>query len=249
MKYICIIRKNKVNIDNIDVLFFGAHPDDVELNCGGTVLSLVHSGKSAGIVDLTRGELSSRGNPVSRKKETDAASALMRLSFRENLGIDDANIEINIINRNKIITVLRQMKPEIIFAPYPHDRHPDHINAGNLIRESFFYSGLEKIKTGSLKGYRPAKIYYYRNAYDIPVSFIYDISSEFKNKLEVLKCYGSQFYKPGSEGPETFISTKLFDREIEARARHFGFKIGVEFGEPYFSNENIKINDNTLFQI
>ncbi|MEP7145622.1 MAG: bacillithiol biosynthesis deacetylase BshB1 [bacterium] len=242
------ISKTKLNIKKLDVLFFGSHPDDVELNCGGMVLSLTGSGRRVGIADLTRGELSTRGDPASRKKETDKASQLLRLSYRENLKIQDGNIEINQINRDKVISVIRKSRPEIIFAPYPHDRHPDHINAGNLIRESFFYSGLEKIKTAHVH-YRPAKIYYYRNAYDIPVSFIYNVSKEFLKKLEVLKCYSSQFYGSDRDEPETFISTKLFDREIESRARHFGFKIGVEFGEPYYSDEEIKVDEKTLFTI
>jgi len=161
----------------------------------------------------------------------------------------DGNIGVNIINRLKIIRVIRKYRPAIIFAPYPFDRHPDHINAGDLIRESFFYSGLAKIITGDLKAFRPANIYYYRNALDIPVSFIYDVSKTFKKKLEVLKCFGSQFYNLNSKEPQTFISTKLFDKEIETRARHFEFKIGVEFGEPYFSNDALKVNNETLFNI
>ena len=173
----------------------------------------------------------------------------MNISFRENLGIRDGNIEVNDLNRLKVITVLRKYRPSIIFAPYPADRHPDHINAGNLIRESFFYSGLSKIITGELKAFRPGNIYYYRNALDIPVSFIYDVSQTFMKKLEVLKCFGSQFYNESSKEPLTYISTRLFDKEIESRARHFGFKIGVEFGEPYFSYEALKINSENLFSI
>jgi len=161
----------------------------------------------------------------------------------------DGNIEVNNINRLKIIQVIRKYRPAVIFAPYPFDRHPDHINAGNLIRESFFYSGLSKIITGDLKAFRPDNIYYYKNALDIPVSFIFDVSITFKKKLEVLKCFGSQFYNEKSKEPQTYISTSLFEKEIESRARHFGFKIGVEFGEPYFSNEALKVNSENLFSI
>ncbi|MBK8553088.1 MAG: bacillithiol biosynthesis deacetylase BshB1 [Ignavibacteria bacterium] len=233
----------------LDVIIFAAHPDDAEINCGGTILSLTAVGKNVGIVDLTLGELSTRGNLKLRKKETDTASELLKLSFRTNLKISDGNIEINKINKEKIIRVIREYRPKIVFAPYPHDRHPDHINASNLIRESFFYSGLSKIKTGNLESYRPKNIYYYRNAVDIPISFIFDISKTFQKKLEVLKCYRSQFYNSDSKEPQTFISSKLFDNEVEARARHFGFKIGVEFGEPYYSHNAIKVNDESLFKI
>ncbi|MDQ3022073.1 MAG: bacillithiol biosynthesis deacetylase BshB1 [Bacteroidota bacterium] len=233
----------------LDTLFFGTHPDDVELFCGGTVISLSESGKKTGIADLTLGELSTRGNLNSRKKETDAATKLLGISVRENLKLKDGNIELNKANREKVIRIIRKYKPKIVFVPYPHDRHPDHINAGKLIRESVFYSGLNKIKTGLFESFRPEKVFYYRNAYDIPVSFIFDVSSVFSKKLEVLKCYDTQFYNLKSKEPETFISTKLFDKEIEARARHFGFKIGVEFGEPYFSYDAVKIDETTLFEI
>jgi bacillithiol biosynthesis deacetylase BshB1 len=230
-------------------MFFAAHPDDAELNCGGTIISLKEAGKKIGIIDLTQGELSTRGNPELRKKETRNASELMQLDFRENLNIRDGNIELIEVNRKKIITAIRKYRPEIIFAPYPFDRHPDHIYAGNLIRESFFYSGLSKIKTGDLKAYRPSRIYYYRNALDIPVSFIFDISRTFKKKLEVIKCFGSQFHNINSKEPQTYISTELFDKEIESRARHFGFKIGTEYGEPFFSNDPLKITNNNLFDL
>lgn len=235
--------------NKLDLLFFGAHPDDVELNCGGTLLKLIHDGKKAGIIDLTKGELSTRGDTASRKKETKAASDLIGLTVRENLNIADGNIEVNKINKTKVITSIRKYKPEIIFAPFCFDRHPDHVNSSNLIRESVFYSGLEKIVTGSFKAYKPKKVFYYRNAYDMPVSFIFDISSTFQMKKQVLNCYKTQFFNPGSNEPETFISSKLFDKEIESRARHFGFKIGVEFGEPFFSYEQIKVDTNILFEI
>jgi len=231
------------------VLFIGAHPDDIELNCGGTVIKLIESGKKVGIADLTLAELSTLGDINLRKKETDAASKMLGISVRENLKIEDGNIEINKTNKEKIIKVIRKYKPELVFAPYPLDRHPDHINAGNLIREAFFYSGLEKIKIKNSESYRPKKLIFYRNAYEMPVSFIFDISSVHDKKIEVLKCYESQFYNPISKVSKTLISSKLFEYEIEARARHFGFKIGVEFGEPYFSYDSVKINEKNLFEI
>lgn len=231
------------------MLFIGAHPDDIELNCGGTVIKLIESGKKVGIADLTLAELSTLGDINLRKKETDAASKMLGISVRENLKIEDGNIEINKTNKEMIIKVIRKYKPELVFAPYPLDRHPDHINAGNLIREAFFYSGLEKIKIKNSESYRPKKLIFYRNAYEMPVSFIFDISSVHDKKIEVLKCYESQFYNPISKVSKTLISSKLFEYEIEARARHFGFKIGVEFGEPYFSYDTVKINEKNLFEI
>lgn len=207
------------------------------------------TGKKVGVIDLTKGELSTRGTVASRKKETVAASGLMGIHVRENLGISDGNILLNEINKKKIITAVRKHRPEIVFAPYPLDRHPDHIHAGNLIKECIFYSGLKKIKTGKFKEYRPNKVFFYKSASDMPVSFIVDISKTFSKKLDILKCYSTQFYDPKSKEPETFISSKLFDKEIETRARYFGFKIGVEFGEPYYSYEPLNISPQTIFSI
>lgn len=207
------------------------------------------TGKKVGVIDLTKGELSTRGTVVSRKKESDAASKLLRIQVRENLGIRDGNIILNEVNKKKIITAIRKHRPEIVFAPFPFDRHPDHIHAGNLIKECIFYSGLKKIITGKFKKYRPKRIFFYKSASDMPVSFIVDVSKTFAKKLEVLKCYSTQFHDPNSKEPETFISSKLFDKEIETRARYFGFKIGVEFGEPFYSYEPLSISSDTMFSI
>jgi N-acetylglucosamine malate deacetylase 1 len=234
----------------LDALFFGSHPDDIELTCGGTVIKLVKNGKNVGICDLTRGELSTRGNSMSRKKETDDADKILGIKIRENLKLKDGNIQNSYNNRLKVIRLIRKYKPEIVFAPYPNDRHPDHINVSNLIRESVFSSGLIKIQTPHLNAYRPKKVFYYRHAYDIPISFIVDISETFEKKMKAVRCYESQFYssKKGDE-PQTYISSKLFIHDIEAKARFFGFRIGVEYGEPYFCYEDLKINSKNLFEI
>ena len=236
----------------LDVLFFGSHPDDIELACGGTVAKLVNSGKKVGIIDLTEAELSSRGNLELRKKETDEASKILGISVRENLKLKDGNILNDEESREKVISVIRKYTPKIVFAPYPLDRHPDHINASNLIREASFYSGLKKIETGS-SHYRPEKVLYYQQAYEIPATVIMDISDTFEKKMEAIKAYGSQFFNPDYTGnenePGTLISSELFYKEIEARARHYGFKIGKEFGEPFFSYEAVRVNAETIFEI
>lgn len=234
-------------MQKLDVLFFGTHPDDVELTCGGTVYKLIKYGKSVGIIDLTQGELSTRGNLTTRKKETDAASKVLGISVRENLKLRDGNILNDEASRKKVISVLRKYQPKIVFAPYPFDRHPDHINAGNIIRDSIFYSGLEKIKTGNTKPFRPSKVYYYPHHYDIPVSFIIDISQEFKRKLDSIICYQTQFFNKQKDKKQTYISTELFYKNIEAKARFYGFKIGVEYGEPYFTYDAIKFDIEQLF--
>jgi N-acetylglucosamine malate deacetylase 1 len=238
--------KNK----KLDALFFGSHPDDIELTCGGTVIKLAEDGKNVGICDLTQGELSTRGNLQTRKKETENANKVMGISFRENLKLKDGDIQNTYTNRLKIIKILRTYKPEIVFAPYPNDRHPDHINASNIIRESVYYSGLKKIIIPKLEAYRPKKIFYYRHAFEIPVSFVVDISDTFEKKMKTIKSYDSQFYSVNKKNErETYISSKLFYYDIETKARFFGFKIGVEFGEPFYCYENLKINSKNLFEI
>lgn len=236
----------------LDALFVASHPDDIEITSAGTAIKLIKEGKKTGIVDLTMGELSTRGNLKSRQIETDRASLVMGIHYRKNLKLKDGNIENNHENRIKLIKIIRETKPQILFAPYPSDRHTDHINAGNLIRESAFLSGLTKIKTGKLAAHRPGKIFYYRHAYDIPVSFIVDISDTFRKKMEAIKCYSTQFYNPkgsSADEPETYISSKLFLNDIETRARFYGFKIGAEFGEPFFCYEYLNVQSENLFNI
>lgn len=234
----------------LDALFIGSHPDDIELTCGGAVCKMVKLGKKTGILDLTKGELSTRGNLTQRKKETDNASKILGIDVRKNLGLKDGDIQNTYANRLKLIKVIREFQPEIVFAPYPADRHPDHIDASNFIRESVFYSGLRKIVTGKQSAYRPKKVFYYRHAYDIPVSFIMDVSDVFDKKLEAIKCYESQFYNPKFKNePETYISSKRFLDDIITRAKFFGFKIGVEYGEPFFCYENLKLDVDSVFTV
>jgi len=176
----------------------------------------------------------------------------MGIHFRTNLKMKDGSIENTVANRLKLIKVIRETRPGIVFAPYESDRHTDHINASKFIRESAFLSGLVKIKTGKLKAYRPGHVFYYRHAHDFPISFIVDISDVFKQKMKAIECYTTQFYTPSGskrKEPETYISSNLFWNDLESRARFFGFKIGAEFGEPFFCYEDIKISAKNLFEI
>jgi bacillithiol biosynthesis deacetylase BshB1 len=233
----------------LDALFIGAHPDDIEITSSGTLLRLIDSGRKAGIVDLTQGELSTRGTLKSRAKETAAATKILGAAVRENLKLKDGNIENNPQNRLKLIRIIRRYKPEIIFAPYPNDRHPDHISASNFIKESVYYSGLRKINTEGLDAFRPKRIYYFRHAYDLPVSIIVDISSTFEKKMKSILAYSSQFYNPKATEPETYISSSLFLKDVEAKARFYGFKIGAEFGEPFYTEEPLNIEPDNLLKI
>ena len=229
----------------LDILIFAAHPDDAELGMGGTIAKLTSEGKSVGIIDFTEAELSSNGTVESRKEETAEASKVLNISIRENLTIPDGKVKVNDEVVNSVIKLLRKYKPRIVFAPYFNDRHPDHIGASKIVKEAVFFSGLKKIET-ELDGekhqtHRPEKLYYYMQAYEFTPSFVVDISNHFDTKMKAVRAYKSQFYNPDEEGELTFISDPKFIKMLEARARHYGFQIRKEYGEPFFSEEAIEL--------
>ena len=231
----------------LDILIFAAHPDDAELGMGGTIAKLVAEGKSVGIIDFTEAELSSNGTIESRREETAEASKVLNISVRENLKVPDGKVKVNDNVVNSVIELLRKYKPQIVFAPYFNDRHPDHIGAGKIVKEAVFFSGLVKIGT-ELDGekqeiHRPDKLYYYMQTYEFTPSFVVDISNHFETKMKSVRAYKSQFYNPNAEGELTFISDPKFIKMLEARARHYGFQIRKEFGEPFFSEEAIELKD------
>ena len=234
-----------------DVLIFSAHPDDAELGCGGTIIKFVNSGKKTGIIDLTQGELGSRGSAALRKKEAEKASKILGIKIRQNIKLEDGNIQNTTDNRLKLIKIIRHYKPEIIFLPYPKDRHPDHIHTSEIVKESAFYSGLSRIRTVYNKkaqlSHRPEKLIYYMQTYTFEPSFVTDITKEFGRKMKAIDCYSSQFYNAKFKGTETFISERKFIEFIKARAKFYGFMIGAEYGEPFYTEEKLKIEPLNLF--
>ena len=235
-----------------DALFFAAHPDDAELCCGGTIAALVKAGRKTVIIDLTKGELGTRGSVKKRKLEAEKASKVLGISYRENLGITDGNIQNNPANRLKIIKAIRKYRPKVLFFPHHYDRHPDHYNTHYLIKDAAFYSGLEKIKTPGLNAYRAKRNIYYMQSYAFEPNIIFDISATFRTKMEAVGCYSTQFFSGGDSSKkekETYISSKGFMDYIEARSKFYGFQIGTAYGEAYFTEEKLKINSETLFNI
>lgn len=232
----------------LDFLTFAAHPDDAELSMGGTIAKMINLGKSFGIIDLTEGELGTRGTKQTRKEEADEASKILGLTVRENLSIPDGNIFVTKENTIKIIRCIRKYRPKIIFAPYFNDRHPDHIEASKLIKRAMFFSGLPKIETkldGELqKAYRPKKLFYFIQTYEFDPTFIVDISDTFETKLKSMKAYKTQFHNESGEDiePKTFISEPGFINYLDARSKSFGFKIGKKYGEPFFSEEEMELD-------
>ena len=230
----------------LDVIAFGAHPDDIELTMGGTVAKLSASGYKVGIIDLTRGEMGTRGSVELRKSEAAEAGKILNIAFRDNLGFPDSNIEQSEKNRLAIISVIRKYRPKIIFAPYQNDRHPDHIQVHSLIKSSNFYSGLPKIQTldnnQPQEAHRAKKLFYYMQTFTFEPSFIVDISEFYEQKMASMFAYSSQFYDPKSNEPNTFISSPEFKVYIESRANFYGFQIGKKYGEPFFSEEKIELD-------
>ena len=233
----------------LDVLAFGTHPDDLELCCGGALILLAGRGYRIGAVDLTRGELGTRGSADLRAQETASANKILKLHLRENLGIPDGNIERSQENIRRVIQVIREHRPRLVLAPYWEERHFDHVHGSELVSEAAFYSGLAKIDTGQ-ECFRPYRVLYYMGRINFRPSFVVDVSTTFEDKMRALRCYRSQFHNEdgrAADGPETLISTPYALEVIETMARHYGAMIGARYGEPFRTREALEISDPVRF--
>jgi N-acetylglucosamine malate deacetylase 1 len=228
----------------IDVLGIFAHPDDAELQVGGTLLKLKKSGLRTGILDVTRGEMGTRGTPEIRAKEAKDAAKILKLDVRENLGLPDGNVWLNDENRVKLVRVLRRLKPKVIFTHQLGDPHPDHEHIVNLVRECSRLASLIKYDKEFGLQRIPAPIVAHSIFSRLLVpSFIVDISEFAQGKMDAIKAHKSQFYNPESNELETmFTSKRLFD-EIEAKMTYFGSLIGVEAGEPFYVREALNVEN------
>ena len=230
----------------LDVIIFASHPDDAEITMGGTIAKLTHNKLKVGIIDLTRGELSTRGNILTRQKEAKKASSILNITVRENFHIPDGAISTNKENLLKLVRIIRKYKPKIVFAPYFNDRHPDHVDTSFLVKEAVFSSGLKKIITRNKNilqnAYRPGKIFYYMQTYTFEPSFIVDITGYHDIKMDAVKSYSTQFYDSKNEEPQTFISRPEFINYIVSRSMFYGFQIGKQYGEPFYSEEKIELD-------
>lgn len=226
----------------LDILAFAAHPDDVELSASGTLIRHIEMGYKAGIIDLTRGELGTRGTPELRDQESAASSEYMGLSARENLGFRDGFFEHDEEHLMAVIRMIRKYRPEILLCNSVSDRHPDHGKGGRLVAEAAFLSGLIKIEDG-LEPWRPAAVYHYIQDYYHKPDFVVDITGHMDRKLETIMCFKSQFYNAGSDEPETPISSKAFMEFIKARAREMGRASGFEFAEGFIAARTPGVSD------
>lgn len=221
----------------VDILAIGVHPDDVELSCSGTIIKHIALGKKVAIVDLTRGELGTRGSGDIRLKESAAAAAIMGVSYRENLGMRDGYFEHNEANINKIIRMIRKYRPEIVLANAVSDRHPDHGRAAKLVADVCFYAGLRKIQTEiddrPQKEWRPKALYHYIQDNTLHPDLIIDVTGHTEKKFESIMAYKTQFFDPSSGEPTTPISSQAFLDILKGRMQMWGRVIGTEFGEGY----------------
>lgn len=227
----------------IDIVAFGAHPDDIELGCGGSLISFVKKGYTVAMVDLTEGEMGTRGSVPERRKEAQAAADIIGARVRHNLAIADAGITNTPVHRRQIIEIIRCYRPQIILAPYPNDRHPDHVNASHLISDAAFYAGVARVDADIEGAYRPQRVVYYMMTYEFEPSFMVDISKVFEQKMKAIQAHESQFYNPAYSGKETFIASKEYLQAIRYRAGHFGWKAGCQYAEPFWVREPIALDD------
>ena len=221
----------------LDLLVLAVHPDDAELGCSGTLVKAIRDGKKVGIVDLTRGELGTRGTAEIRAAETADSTKILGLHVRENLGLADGLFMNTPEQRLPVIKAIRKYQPEIVITNAPHDRHPDHGRAAQLVSDACFYAGLNKIETqdnGSAQSaWRPRSVFHFVQSVSLPVDFVVDISEVWDIKLASIKAYKSQFWDPASKEPETFISSQNFLRLVEARAVEHGAMVGAAYGEGF----------------
>jgi bacillithiol biosynthesis deacetylase BshB1 len=226
----------------VDLLAVGAHADDVELTCAGTLVVVRQRGYSFGIVDLTRGEMGTRGTPEIRQREAERAAEILGASFRETLDFGDGGLSVTREHELILIDVIRREKPRLILTSYPDDRHPDHRRTGALVTDAAFYAGLRKIETAH-PAHRPQQTVYFSTADVHAPTFVVDVTSGMETRMQAMRAYASQFHDPSSRDPQTLLSQESFLKAIEARARHFGFLIGAEFGEGFVSKRPPRVED------
>lgn len=230
----------------LDILVLAAHPDDAELGCGGTIIKHVAMGKKVGVVDLTRGELGTRGTPQTREQEAADSAKILGLSARENLSLSDGFFKNDKEHQIQVVQAIRKYQPEIILANARFDRHPDHGRGSDLAFEAAFLSGLTKIETGQ-PAWRPKVLYHYIQSQFITPDFVVDVSDVWEKKMDSIRAFKTQFFDPNSKEPDTYISSPAFMKLLEARGIEYGHAIGAKYGEGFTVRKFIGVN--SLFDL
>ena len=224
-----------IKILKLDVLVVAAHPDDAEISVGGTILRLLAAGAKVGVVDLTQGEMGTRGSGQTRTEETKKADQAMGLSARYNLGLPDARVEVSVENREALAAIVRKTQPSVMLAHHTDDLHPDHVAAGQLARQAWYLSGLKRLaaQSGSDPAHRPKFLFHFLSHISTEPTLVVDITGVWEKKLEVVRCYGSQLKaQTESDRGQHFLFGADIEERMATKARFFGEKISVPLGEP-----------------
>ncbi len=226
---------------NVDVLFVGAHPDDVEVGVGGLVSKLARAGRNVGILDLTRGEMGTRGTVEDRNAESTESARILKVARRENAGLPDGALANTTEFQRALVPLLRSFRAKVLIVPLSNDRHPDHAAAQDLVRDGNYFAGLAKLEGG--EPHRATTVYGYRVYGDPePPAMVVDVSDDFETKMEALRAYRTQFFRPGQRGEPTYVSSEAFWTFIRTRAEYWGSRIGAVFGEPLYTLEPIPVS-------
>ena len=234
----------------VDILAFGAHPDDVELGASGTLIRAARGGARTGVISLTRGEMGTRGTLEGRAAEFDAAAGIMGCAHHEMLSLPDGRLQPNEEAREAVIREIREHRPRVVLLPYWEDRHPDHPAASRIIEESAFLAGLTRRETGQAP-HRPSALVYYMSTWEFEPSFVVDISDVIEEKRRTLDAYQTQLYQAGgtgsavdaAAGPPTFIASEHFMELLYSRMAHYGHLIGKKYGEPFKIRGTLEVAD------
>jgi bacillithiol biosynthesis deacetylase BshB1 len=231
----------------LDILAVAAHPDDAEICVGGLLLLAAARGKKVGIVDLTRGELGTRGSAGDRARETAAADALLQPALRQNLDLPDGRLEASLAARERLAEVLREHQPEVLLAQHVEDLHPDHAAAGRIAREAWYLAGLARLAPAGQQARRPARLYHFMGHVPFEPTLVVDIGAVWERKLELVRCYASQIAPAGAgdRGQHFLFGADILQR-VETRARFYGERIGVRFGEPLLARGPLPCFDPLL---
>jgi bacillithiol biosynthesis deacetylase BshB1 len=227
----------------LDLLAIAAHPDDVELTCGGTLLKTAQLGYKTGILDLTQGEMGTRGTPETRAMEAATAAKILRVSWRGTLGVPDSDVQPTRQHKLRLAQVIRELRPHTVILPYWEARHPDHYHAATLGYEGCFLAGLKQL---SIEGepHRPFKILYSTSYAPVRPTFVVDISEQFEARRRAILAYGSQFRpKKRDKKSRVYLAIDRLDDEMNQLARHYGQMIGAKFGEPFLQKELVAVDD------
>ena len=234
---------------NLDLLAIAAHPDDVELTCGGTLLKMAQLGYKTGILDLTAGEMGTRGSPKTRAKEAAKAAQLLRVSWRDTLGAPDSDVHACREYKLRLAGVIRQLRPKTVILPYWEARHPDHYHASALGYEGCFLAGLKRLPIGG-EAYRPFKILYSVAYADVRPTFVVDISDQYERRRKAILAFASQFRpKKTARGSKVHLAIDRLEGEMNQLARHYGQMVGVQYGEPFLQKELMKVEDVVKMEV